>query len=95
MLPLLEKDVSLDRPASVINVSSMFATLPFPNMPSAKKGTGGWSYLTSKAAVSHLTRTMAASLKPRHINVNAIAPGYFPSSEFTFRKCMDAWRTSI
>lgn len=79
MLPLLKKDASLDNPACVINISSMYATLTLPNMPSSPLGTGGWSYLASKAAVSHLTKTMAANLKPSHVNVNAIAPGYFPS----------------
>lgn len=32
-----------------------------------------------KAAVNHLTRLMAKFLAPRHIAVNGIAPGYFPS----------------
>lgn len=79
LLPLLKKDATIDNPASVINISSMYASLPFPNMPSSSIGTGGWSYLASKAAVSHLTKTMAASLKPSHVNINALAPGYFPS----------------
>jgi len=38
-----------------------------------------YSYAASKAAVLHLTRMMAKYLAPRHIAVNAIAPGYFPS----------------
>lgn len=84
LLPLLQRDATIDRPASVINITSVYATVPYPNMPSAKLGHGGWSYLASKAAVSHLTRTMAASLKPKHINVNAIAPGYFPSGMTSF-----------
>jgi NAD(P)-dependent dehydrogenase (short-subunit alcohol dehydrogenase family) len=29
--------------------------------------------------VNHLTRLMAKFLAPRHIAVNSIAPGYFPS----------------
>jgi len=29
--------------------------------------------------VNHLTRMMAKFLAPKHIAVNAIAPGYFPS----------------
>ncbi|MCO5585313.1 hypothetical protein L7F22_039246 [Adiantum nelumboides] len=84
LLPLLKKDANIDNPASVINISSIYASLPLPNMPSAPIGTGGWSYLASKAAVSHLTRTMAANLKPSHVNVNAIAPGYFPSNMTSF-----------
>ena len=38
-----------------------------------------YSYAASKAGVNHLTRIMAKFLAPRHIAVNAIAPGYFPS----------------
>ncbi|QXQ08549.1 SDR family oxidoreductase [Sphingosinicellaceae bacterium] len=38
-----------------------------------------YSYAASKAAVLHLTRMMAKFLAARHIAVNAIAPGYFPS----------------
>ncbi|WP_419814018.1 SDR family oxidoreductase [Glacieibacterium sp.] len=38
-----------------------------------------YSYAASKAAVLHLTRMMAKYLAARHIAVNAIAPGYFPS----------------
>lgn len=81
MLPLLRKDVSVDKPASVINISSIYATLPFANMPTTPKGQGAWSYLASKAAASHLTRSLSNKLKAEHINVNAIAPGFYPSSE--------------
>jgi len=38
-----------------------------------------YSYAASKAAVLHMTRMMAKFLAARHIAVNAIAPGYFPS----------------
>jgi NAD(P)-dependent dehydrogenase (short-subunit alcohol dehydrogenase family) len=38
-----------------------------------------YSYAASKAGVLHLTRMMAKFLGPRHIAVNAIAPGFFPS----------------
>lgn len=38
-----------------------------------------YSYAASKAGVNHLTRLLAKFLAPRHIAVNAIAPGYFPS----------------
>jgi NAD(P)-dependent dehydrogenase (short-subunit alcohol dehydrogenase family) len=81
LLPLLRKNASLDRPASVINISSVYGSLPFANMPTAAKGQGAWSYLASKAAASQLTRSLSNRLKPEHINVNAIAPGFFPSSE--------------
>lgn len=38
-----------------------------------------YSYAASKAGVNHLTRMMAKFLAARHIAVNGIAPGYFPS----------------
>jgi NAD(P)-dependent dehydrogenase (short-subunit alcohol dehydrogenase family) len=38
-----------------------------------------YSYAASKAAILHVTRMMAKYLAKRHIAVNAIAPGYFPS----------------
>jgi NAD(P)-dependent dehydrogenase (short-subunit alcohol dehydrogenase family) len=38
-----------------------------------------YSYTASKAAVHHLTRQLAVDLAADNINVNAIAPGFFPS----------------
>ncbi len=38
-----------------------------------------YSYAASKAGVLHMTKMMAKFLAARHIAVNAIAPGYFPS----------------
>lgn len=38
-----------------------------------------FGYSASKAAVIHLAKNLAVELGPRHILVNAIAPGFFPS----------------
>jgi len=38
-----------------------------------------YGYSASKAAVMHLARNLAVELGPRHILVNSIAPGLFPS----------------
>ncbi|MGV9853470.1 SDR family oxidoreductase [Streptomyces sp. NPDC003442] len=68
--PLLEAASTADDPARVINIGSIDGIV----VP----GFGNYSYSTSKAAVHHLTRHMAAELSPS-VLVNAIAPGPFPS----------------
>ena len=67
----LRAAASAERPAKVINIASILGILvdPLENYP----------YVTSKAAVIHLTRQMASKLIKEHINVTAIAPGAFAS----------------
>ncbi|MCP9627431.1 SDR family oxidoreductase [Rhodopseudomonas palustris] len=50
----------------IINISSMAARLSFPTMP---------VYAPTKAALSTLSRILAAHLGPRGITVNAVLPG--------------------
>jgi NAD(P)-dependent dehydrogenase (short-subunit alcohol dehydrogenase family) len=71
LLPLLEASASAEDPARIINVGSIDG-LNVSNM-------GTYSYGPSKAAVHHLTRTLASHLADRFITANAIAPGPFPS----------------
>jgi len=58
----------------IINIGSMSASIV--NQPR-------WqiSYLTSKAAVHHMTEGLAAEWAPYGIRVNAIAPGYFHTDQ--------------
>ncbi len=71
LLPQLRAGASADDPARVINIGSV-------NGVNAS-GMANYSYSASKAAVHHLTRHLAADLAADNINVNAIAPGFFPS----------------
>ena len=71
LLPLLEASGSADDPARIINIGSVDG-LNVNRLPT-------FSYGPSKAAVHHLTRTLATHLADRKITANAIAPGPFPS----------------
>jgi len=74
LTPMLERAARADDPARVVNVGSI-AGFRVEQLT----GTGTFAYSASKAALHHLTRTLAAELGPRHITVNAIAPGFFES----------------
>ena len=72
MKPLLAKKGTLEDPSRIINIGSIDG-LNVPGFPT-------FSYSTSKAAVHHLTRHLAAQLVSENITVNAIAPGPYPSA---------------
>jgi NAD(P)-dependent dehydrogenase (short-subunit alcohol dehydrogenase family) len=71
LLTLLEAAGSPQSYTRVINIGSI------EGMRTSHLET--YSYAASKAGVNHLTRIMAKFLAPKHIAVNGIAPGYFPS----------------
>jgi len=82
---LLAKDATNFDPGHIINVSSVLAEVAtVDDTTVAGKGAGLWSYATSKAAVNHLTSTLAATLAPKFITVNSIMPGTFPSKMTAF-----------
>lgn len=58
------------REGRVINIASISGMV-------ANRGIGGRHYETSKAAVIHFTRAVAADWAPRGVTVNAICPGLF------------------
>ena len=70
-LPLLESGGTHDDPARVISIGSIDG-LRVSSLPT-------YSYAASKAGLHHLTRVLARELGPRHITVNAVAPGPFES----------------
>jgi NAD(P)-dependent dehydrogenase (short-subunit alcohol dehydrogenase family) len=72
--PMLQKRASLEEPSRVIITASV-AGLGIGSL--GPNGTYGYS--ASKAAVIHLGRNLAIELAPRHITVNSICPGFFPS----------------
>jgi NAD(P)-dependent dehydrogenase (short-subunit alcohol dehydrogenase family) len=76
LLPFLTKGATAEAPARVINIGSTEG-IDTPVMPTI-------AYSTSKAAVHHLTRHQAAQLIGRHVLVNAIAPGLFPTQMSSF-----------
>lgn len=76
LLPLLEASGSVEDPARVINLGSVMGEVPM--------GENVYAYAASKAAVHHMTRVLAKELAPRHVTVNALAPGPFPSKMTAF-----------
>jgi NAD(P)-dependent dehydrogenase (short-subunit alcohol dehydrogenase family) len=71
LLPQLEAAGTADDPARIINIGSIDG-IQVPILPT-------YSYSASKAAIHQMTRVLARELGPRHITVNAIAPGPFES----------------
>lgn len=76
LLPLIEKAATDEDPARIINIGSVMGTQPI--------GDDAYSYTASKAAVHHLTRTLAGEFAERRITVNAFAPGPFQSRMTAF-----------
>jgi NAD(P)-dependent dehydrogenase (short-subunit alcohol dehydrogenase family) len=71
LLPPLDAAATADDPARVINIGSIDA-IQVPMLET-------YAYSSSKAAIHQLTRHLARQLGPRHITVNAVAPGPFES----------------
>lgn len=68
---LLKAAASAERPAKVINITSIDGQRVNPWQT--------YSYQASKAALIHLTRRVAAELIRDHVVVSSLAPGAFPS----------------
>ncbi|WP_240704873.1 SDR family oxidoreductase [Croceicoccus sediminis] len=70
-LPELEAAGSNGDPSRVINIGSYAGT--------AVNDLTAYSYGASKAAIHFLGGQLASDLRSHNINVNTVAPGYFPS----------------
>jgi NAD(P)-dependent dehydrogenase (short-subunit alcohol dehydrogenase family) len=71
LLPLLRAAASPEQHSSVINIGSVGGLRVGPKE--------NYSYAASKAALHHMTGSLAKRLGAENITVNAIAPGFFPS----------------
>lgn len=71
LLPPLCSAATADDPARIVNIGSI-AAIHVAQSPN-------YSYAASKAGLHQLTRVLARELGPRHVTVNAVAPGPFPS----------------
>ncbi len=76
LAPLLSASGSAEDPSRVINIGSVMGMEPH--------GFPAYSYSASKAAIHHVTRFLSNELASKHITVNAIAPGPFPSGMTAF-----------
>lgn len=72
--PLLQARATLEDPSRVLITASV-AGLAVGTL--GKQATFG--YAASKAGVIHLGRNLAIELGPRHITVNSVCPGFFPT----------------
>ena len=70
-IPLLKAAGTAENPARVINIASINGI--------RNSGMPTYAYSASKSGVIHLTEHLATDLAASNVNVNAIAPGLFPS----------------
>ena len=86
-LPGLEAAVAAVGQASVINVTSIWAHVsPAMHLYDGTNGLSPPQYSAAKGGLIQLTRYLACELAPKHIRVNSLSPGIFPSEEIVAQK---------
>jgi len=71
LMPQLKQSSKPGDPARVINIGSIAGQWG--------KSSGSYAYSASKGGLHQMTRALASDLTREGVNVNAIAPGFFPS----------------
>jgi NAD(P)-dependent dehydrogenase (short-subunit alcohol dehydrogenase family) len=87
LLPLLKAGATGEDPSRVINIGSLAGLRPEP--------LSAYSYAASKAAIHHLSRVLAKDLAGKHITVNSVIPGYFPTQMTAHIRGADAELTKL
>jgi NAD(P)-dependent dehydrogenase (short-subunit alcohol dehydrogenase family) len=87
LLPLLKAAATHEDPARVINIGSLAGLRAEP--------LSAYSYAASKAAIHHLSRVLAQELAAKHITVNSVIPGYFPTQMTAHIRGADAELTKL
>jgi NAD(P)-dependent dehydrogenase (short-subunit alcohol dehydrogenase family) len=87
LLPLLKASAAHEDPARVINIGSVAGLRAEP--------LSAYSYAASKAAIHHLSRVLAQDLADKHITVNCVIPGYFPTQMTAHIRGADAELTKL
>jgi NAD(P)-dependent dehydrogenase (short-subunit alcohol dehydrogenase family) len=73
------------RPGAIVNISSISGTTPLERLN---------VYGATKAGMDQLTRTLALEWAPRHVRVNAVAPGWV-DTEFTGELFASRWGETL
>ena len=87
LAPMLIASATRDWPSTVVNMGSV--------MGYVTQSETAWAYSASKAAVHHLTKSLAAEWSARGVRVNAVAPTYINTPLTAFARAnkpmFDAW----
>ncbi len=87
LLPELERDATPDDPARVVMIGSIDGI----RVPVGDN----YSYSAAKAGVHMLARHLGAHLAARHVTVNTISPGPFPSKIMAYRLETEEMREAV